>query len=196
MTDNCRECVAIILVCLFLLFACDKDDDKDDGDEVDVPAGWTDDGCEYGRNLDSELKAGASSDDPYDDCIPELPSNIERDRLVTLLDAYLGGWVDIQDNQRIVTCRPEGFWEVPHYDANAACGYYWRAPIWVEFAESGELYAGEIVEDDAPLNPTLNGRLYYDNGAALIRGERSIDDEGIMRIYFTASVDNDVWSRP
>jgi len=165
---------ALLAVLVFYVFSCqnDDDDDNDDNDNNDT------------------------SDEAYADCIPELPGNVDRDILVEILDAYFGTWINNEDNQRIITCRPAGDWGVPNYMENAPCIYSWTVPVWVEFSENGEKYLGEIFEEEPVLVDGGYGCLGFETEEGHVGGVRSYNDEGEMRIFFGGMAPGDMWVRP
>lgn len=143
------------LVCFFILMAlvgvdCADDSNDDDDDHNDA----TDDDDSDSGSCSQTINPGGGettsismnySSTAIADCLPELPDPIYEEQLTILLDGYLGQYHSEIGTIRTISCRPEGEWVIPNYDAQDLwCGYSYEIPVWIELEEETGKYSGYI----------------------------------------------------
>jgi len=142
----------VILFCFLsataiVLMSCNQNNGSDDDSDGNNNNGWTDDGCEYTYNGDQPQKPSLSQPkDGFEDCVPELPEDVDPEPLLAILEIYLGNYVDNNSAARTIECRPDGTWEVPHIIPNTICDHHWLIPIWVTFNDDGTTVKGALYQ--------------------------------------------------
>ena len=62
------------------------------------------------------------------------------------MEGYLGQYHSEVGTIRTISCRPEGEWVIPNYDAQDLwCGYSYEIPVWIELEENTEILSGTIL---------------------------------------------------
>jgi hypothetical protein len=147
---NLNICFGLLVGLSFLLVLvcinCTSDDDNDnnisDNDDSDSSS------CSQIINPESNktnaLAMNFSSTD-ITDCLPELPDPIYETQLTILLEGYLGQYHSEVGTIRTISCRPDGEWVIPNYDAvDLWCGWSYEIPVWIELEEVTGKYSGYI----------------------------------------------------
>ena len=123
------------------------DDDNDSSDDDDSDS----EGCHQVINPEADETNASTmniSSPDVSDCLPELPDPIHEELLTALLEAYLGQYHSEVGTIRTISCRPEGEWEVPNYDAEGWwCGYHYTIPVLIELEEITGFYKGSIEQE-------------------------------------------------
>jgi len=146
-----------LLISVAFLIGCRQNGDDsalDDDSAEDDDWDKTDDGCEY--VIDGSKN---QTKDGLEDCVPELPENVDPEPIFAILEAYLGAYLDGNDAGRIITCRLEGIWYVPDLDQpeGSLCDFFWGIPVWVTFDEDDITVEGSFSQayfSGIPSDPT------------------------------------------
>jgi len=137
-------CFLIAMAIALALIGCNQDDGNDDDTEYDDRCNYFIDGSE---NQDQKRFSGYGKED-VEECLPdELPDNVDTEPVIAFLEAYLGEYLDQNDFQITITCRPEGVWKFPNPDSDpSVCVYSWGMPVWIAFDEDDATAIGSVLQ--------------------------------------------------
>lgn len=189
-------CFLFVTAIATVLIGCNQDDGGSADDSADDDD-WntSDDGCEYiinGAEEQSYRLSNGQNSGEGNDCVPgDLPENVDPEPLFAILDAFLGTYVDQNDAQITITCRPGGVWLLPNidYPPGALCDLFWEIPVWITFDEKGATVLGNVnqsyLKELAELEPSSwpMADMYFAKDEIEYRANRQLGVSDIVWIF-------------
>ena len=175
--------VALAVVLLCALPACDDDDDDDDDNDT----------CPL-----EHIEAA--------DCVPDLVwmSDFDRANAIELIEFYVGRYRDEQGRTRVIECRPDGSWSwPPEYDPDFGIGYSYTLPVFVFLSEEKTVVDARLgtgfdppeVTEEKPITDWKGVLNFQVDSEAVSYGRTTERDETPLRWRAHGSPVGNTWTK-